>query len=411
LARSIADQSPMTADFDAHRIDLAREEDFRLGEILVRPSTRQVEAKGASQTLQPRIMQVLVALARRQGEVVSRDELTQTCWEGRAVGEDAINRCIQQIRKLGETTNAFEVETIPRVGYRLKAEGAVSPVASAPDSPAAGNAPSNRFSPGRRWLIAAAAVGLLLVGGLAAWWINLNSKQMTVSPVTTLAVLPFDALDNDAVIQRMAAAIPRDIADQLSRAGISVTATARSMAYAGDAKARASQELGVDLLLDGSVKREGDRVRISARLYHAKRGVTLWADDLVAAPDDPFVDDRLSALVARTISWPGPLRLLNSDRPNAVEETRAFLRILQFNYNGDNISSREAARKLALDAPDLDAARSSMAIESMGAFPRLRPEERPEVLAFARKEAEVALGLDPHRGGNYLAAALVVAQY
>ena len=83
-------------------INLAREADFRLGGALVRPSTREVIAGGRREPVEPRVMQVLVALARRQGEVVSRDELIASCWGGRFVGEDAINRCIGQLRKLGQ---------------------------------------------------------------------------------------------------------------------------------------------------------------------------------------------------------------------------------------------------------------------------------------------------------------------
>ena len=68
----------------------------------VRPATREVAADGAPEALEPRVMQVLVALARRRGEVVSRDELILSCWGGRAVGDDAINRCIARIRRLAE---------------------------------------------------------------------------------------------------------------------------------------------------------------------------------------------------------------------------------------------------------------------------------------------------------------------
>jgi DNA-binding response OmpR family regulator len=71
---------------------LAGEEDFQLGDILVRPSLREAEANGAKESLEPRVMQVLVALARANGAVVSRDELIRQCWGGRIVGEDAINR-------------------------------------------------------------------------------------------------------------------------------------------------------------------------------------------------------------------------------------------------------------------------------------------------------------------------------
>ena len=81
-------------------IDLALEPAFELGGLEVHPATLEVIAPGRREQLEPRIMQVLVALAQRRGEVVSRDELIQRCWGGRVVGEDSINRCIFRLRKL-----------------------------------------------------------------------------------------------------------------------------------------------------------------------------------------------------------------------------------------------------------------------------------------------------------------------
>ncbi|HEY1614745.1 MAG TPA: winged helix-turn-helix domain-containing protein [Rhizomicrobium sp.] len=103
-------------------IDLARQSDFAFGAITVRPSLCRVIANGQEEVLQPRVMQVLVALARAEGAVVSRDQLIEQCWGGRIVGDDSINRCIAKVRLLAENGSArlFEVETIPRVGYRLK---------------------------------------------------------------------------------------------------------------------------------------------------------------------------------------------------------------------------------------------------------------------------------------------------
>src|ERR1700692_3185623 len=100
---------------------LASEDDFRLGDILVRPSLREIRAGETVETLEPRVMQVLVVLAAARGAVVSRDELILKCWGGRIVGEAAINRCIWTLRELGEKNGgaAFKIETIPRVGYRL----------------------------------------------------------------------------------------------------------------------------------------------------------------------------------------------------------------------------------------------------------------------------------------------------
>src|SRR5277367_2395394 len=102
-------------------IDLAREADLRLGSALVRPSLSEVVTASQTIRLQPRVMQVLVALARADGEVVSRDELLASCWGGLAIGDDAINRCIGRLRRLSdeEAPGAFTIGTLPRIGYRL----------------------------------------------------------------------------------------------------------------------------------------------------------------------------------------------------------------------------------------------------------------------------------------------------
>lgn len=66
-------------------------------------------------------MRVLIALVEADGAVLSRDDLIQRCWEGRVVSEDAINRCIGQLRRLAKSGDepCFTIECIPRVGYRL----------------------------------------------------------------------------------------------------------------------------------------------------------------------------------------------------------------------------------------------------------------------------------------------------
>ena len=112
----------MNADEGLQPVDLAREPDFTLGNLQVRPSSREVEGGGEREVLEPRVMQVLVVLAQRRGQVVSRDQLIEACWAGRVVGEDAINRCIGKVRRLAEAQGGFTVETIARVGYRLTVE-------------------------------------------------------------------------------------------------------------------------------------------------------------------------------------------------------------------------------------------------------------------------------------------------
>jgi len=102
------------------RVDLAREPAFQLSAVHVRPATREVVGfAGLREVLEPRVMQVLVALARRRGEVVSRDELIDSCWSGQVVGDDAVSRCVASLRRLAALCGGLAIETIPRVGYRL----------------------------------------------------------------------------------------------------------------------------------------------------------------------------------------------------------------------------------------------------------------------------------------------------
>ncbi|KQW82354.1 hypothetical protein ASC65_08820 [Brevundimonas sp. Root1279] len=99
---------------------LAHEADFHLGELLVRPSLGEVGANGATQHLEPRVMRVLVALVRAEGAVLSRDDLIIRCWDGVIVGDDAVSRIISKLRRLSNHEGAgFQIETVPRIGYRL----------------------------------------------------------------------------------------------------------------------------------------------------------------------------------------------------------------------------------------------------------------------------------------------------
>ena len=105
----------------ASRIDLGEEPAFDLGGMRVVPAERTVILNGERRELQPRVMQVLVALAKARPDVVSRDKLIDLCWEGRVVGDDALNRCILALRHLAQelTPAPFAIETVPRIGHRL----------------------------------------------------------------------------------------------------------------------------------------------------------------------------------------------------------------------------------------------------------------------------------------------------
>jgi DNA-binding winged helix-turn-helix (wHTH) protein/Tfp pilus assembly protein PilF len=147
-------------------IQLAHERPFRLGALEVRPPTREVIGPRGREVLEPRVMQVLVALARARGEVVGRDDLIASCWEGRVVGEDAISRVISRLRRLTEGIgrDGWTLETVTKVGYRLLPAGHDPAATSRTNAAAATRS-------GRRMVLAVASGGAVAaLTGAAFWW-------------------------------------------------------------------------------------------------------------------------------------------------------------------------------------------------------------------------------------------------
>lgn len=146
------------------RVELAHEPPFRLGILEVDPPTRQIHSADQSETIEPRVMQVLVALFRA-GSIVTREELVQRCWDGRIVGDDAINRVLSRIRHIAAEIgqDSFSIETITKVGYRLHSAGAASDEAR---PRIARPIEASR----RHWIGSLAAGGAALaLGGVGAW--------------------------------------------------------------------------------------------------------------------------------------------------------------------------------------------------------------------------------------------------
>src|SRR5690349_17922024 len=95
------------------RVRLSSEAPLEVGALTITPALRRVvHEDGREEILEPRVMQVLVVLARAGGGIVTRDELTTACWDGLIVGEDAIGRTIGRLRKLGESMGAYRLETV-----------------------------------------------------------------------------------------------------------------------------------------------------------------------------------------------------------------------------------------------------------------------------------------------------------
>jgi DNA-binding winged helix-turn-helix (wHTH) protein/tetratricopeptide (TPR) repeat protein len=180
---------------------------FLVGDYLVEPRQNRIVHGGSEVRLEPRVMDVLVCLAARAGEVVSRDTLNATVWRDVVVTDQAVTNCISELRDhLGDDRSTNRViETIPKRGYRLVAPVKLreTPVLASPEEPTKRS---------RRWPVAIVALVLVAVAGVA-WW----RMRATTPTRTSVAVVKFANASNDASLDYLALALPDEIATLLTQ--------------------------------------------------------------------------------------------------------------------------------------------------------------------------------------------------
>lgn len=253
------------------RIDLAEEPDFSLGGMAIMPAERAVIVGGMRREMQPRVLKVLIALAQARPAVVSRQRLAEQCWDGLVVGDDALNRCIMTLRHLAaeKTPPPFVIETVARVGHRLTEVGT--------------NDLSRVAGPirAKRWLIAAPLIMLTAAAGLVALY-----ERRTDPAPTSIAVLPFRNLSNGDPY--FAEGVGEEILGQLAREPqFRVAGRASSARFTGTSDPNlVRQALGVDYILEGSVRSGNGRVRIDASLVKTSDGMRLWSETYDRKLDD-----------------------------------------------------------------------------------------------------------------------------
>jgi len=397
----------MTAESDLHGfkspVDLAREADFTLGALHVSPSTREAARGDLREMLEPRVMQVLVALFHANGRVVSRDELVERCWEGRIVGEDAINRVIGRLRRLSEVDHeaSFAIETIPRVGYRLMTSQSLTAAEAGSGLPAV--EPRNRaVTPVR---LAAAAIVVAVAG--AAFWLYPRPAPPPAQPVAArFAVLPFETLSDGPQARHFADSLTDEIVTRLSN-HIQVVSRDDAATLRGAGRDRGLAKLGVSLLFDGTVQDDGNTVKIRVHLDDPVRHATLWSESV----DGPAANgDRLQALTADIIV----AVLACSNRALAPAHGLAdpdllsrYLRACDILVTG--IGSRErvyevlaSLREVAAKAPGFASIHSDFARIAPALWSALPPDQTAAVRREVEAEARKALALDPKSPDAYL---------
>jgi len=284
----------------------------------------ELRRDGVPLKLQPQPAKVLVVLVSRPGEVVSREELAEKIWGSETFVdfERGLNFAVRQIRAtLGDDADQPRfLETLPKRGYRFISPVQVAPAernpAAGSDPPAAsqdqaavvggsapGSAPASRLA-GRRILWRAGAAALVVAGALVVthYWprAHANSRIM-------LAVLPVQNLTGDASQDFISDGLTEEMISQLGGFNpqqLGVIARTSSMSYKSTNKTvtQIGKELGVDYVVETSVRGTADHMRFTAQLVRTQDQSHVWARDFDRSVHDLVaMEDEVGRSIAKEI--------------------------------------------------------------------------------------------------------------
>jgi TolB-like protein/DNA-binding winged helix-turn-helix (wHTH) protein/Tfp pilus assembly protein PilF len=387
----------------------------------------------------PKGFDVLAYLVDHAGRVVTQEEILEALWSETYVNPEVFRKYIQEIRKaLGDRPDKPEfIETLPKRGYRFVApvidESEVEPGDSPTSLPTEEHATEETVraeavplelarSSGKRMLwklalilvpavVAAAAIGAYFRPGRSA--VNASSLNKA-----SIAVLPFADMSPAKDQEYFSDGLSEQLINDLAKvSGLKVVARSSAFQFKGKNEdvRDVGRKLGVANVLEGSVHREGNHVRITAELTKADDGFQLWSqtydreiNHIFAAQDE----------IARAVTGALQVKLLSSNRPEvspvsrsiSPEAYQAYLQGQYFIARGQDKRDLDKALSYSDQAIKLDAnyapawAQRSQVLRTMA---NLALIENTEGLRRARESAQKAIALDPNLAAGYLAMAMV----
>jgi DNA-binding winged helix-turn-helix (wHTH) protein/TolB-like protein len=354
---------------------------FTVGHATVDPISRDATWPGGSERLQPQTLKVLITLVSRPGEVVTRDELVQLCWDGRIVGEDVINRSISLLRHFAERAGGFEIETVPRAGYRLIERQL------------------QRSWPNRllfRWS-AFAAFALIVAVALGLLWMRpANDKQ--AAPL--VAVAPFQP-GNGSQAADFARRLRDGLVDEMGDAGLPTTTEESS------AGRRA------DLVLNGSVMEDGGNLNVFVQIQDWGSGVTLWSRQFEGSAADSQLGTAIAVAAVEPLYEYREIYLQKGLSVGPADLAK-MLKIQEM-IDNPKVADRGKLRKIYEDAiadgPDIAYAHGNLAVTLVQDGARSPPDQRNLLFAQARSEANTAFRISPAASGGGYDALYLMSVY
>jgi TolB-like protein/DNA-binding winged helix-turn-helix (wHTH) protein len=381
--------------------------DFHVAEWLVQPELNTVCHNGETVHLQPKVMKVLVCLARRAGQPLSKEELLNSVWAETFVGDDVLKRSISELRRVfgDDVQSPSVIQTIPKRGYRLVAP--VQRVSAEVTLPAAQVDNSNRTTGRKKPILAITISGFVLIvvtAVLVHRWNRASAAPVGSTRIRSLAVLPLENLSADPEQAYFSDGMTDGLITDLAQLGsLKVISRTSSMQYAKTRKSlpEIARELNVDGIVEGTVQRSGNRVRITAQLIEASSDNHLWANsydgDLSNALE---LEKRVAEDIANQVLARVATRNQSPTATSRVVDSRALDEYLQGTYHINRFSrgSGDDELKRASDhfqrAIEID---QSFALAYVGLANShiLTFQSSNEDLRVATQAAQRALELDP----------------
>jgi TolB-like protein/DNA-binding winged helix-turn-helix (wHTH) protein/Flp pilus assembly protein TadD len=296
----------------------------RFGTYEVSLQSGEVRKSGLKIRVQQQPLKLLEILLEHRGEVVTREELRSRVWPNESFGDfdQALNIAIGKLRSaLGDSAeNPRFIETLPKRGYRFIADVSVVGTDARPkqQEPMAGDLPgtdpghkiqgiglavsSQRRLLPTRWIMVAMALVLSLA--ILSIWL-FRSRTPGPTGISSIAVLPLENLSGDASQNYFADGMTDELITDLAQiSALRVISRTSVMVYKGARKSlpQIARELNVDAVVEGTVLRSGDRVRITAQLIEASTDKHLWSQSYEGELRDTLaLQNRVASAIADQI--------------------------------------------------------------------------------------------------------------
>ena len=411
---------------------------FMIGDWRVDPSSGRLERDGIVVALEPRTMRLLLSLATRPGQVVSVQTLLDEVWTDVVVTPDSVYQAVASLRRtLGDNAkDSTYITTVSRRGYRLAAEvrpvtpAAAPPVERAPpdssQAPAPAEAPAAApdTAPTRsRWAVAATVVSALV--GLALV-IAIGVRMLTPAPAPaesrppSVAVLPVIDLSEARDQSFFADGLTEELIDHLARMPDVFVPARTSSFYFKDRRVTidaVARQLRVTHVLEGSIRKSGDHIRITAQLIRADTGYHVWSETYDRPVQEIFgAQDDIANAVVRSLKGSllpdRPAAAVHLPTPAAYE---TYLRVRQSFERGSSDDASYAEQLVQIDraiAIDPAFARAH-GLKASVLVARAGFDYMPAAEGFeaARKAAARAVELDPSDASGHTALAKIHMLY